>query len=764
MVREVRALCRAVLCCIVREPSGWERSGSGAKLGPLGAGGVAYAGEGVAEDPADDGLVRVDTHESANLCAALSPDGTTLAIDALNAIWLLPAAGGTARRLTDDLLDATQPHWAPDGQSLVFQSFREGTYDLWRIGVDGSGARRLTTGDGYDQEPKFSPDGRSVAFASDRDNAGRIEVVDTTTGARRALTRQDRNVAMPTWSADGRQVAYVAEYGSIEVVDIGTGETRTLLTGPADAALYAPSFDPDGRRLAYVRVTGARAELMVDDRVLSVDEDVFPLAPVWLSAGELLYTADGRICRRRLDGGGRSTVPFTASVEVRRVDHAKRKGPDLTGDGPQDVLGIADPALSPDGRKIAFRALNALWLRTGAERPVKIVADGYFNSSPDWAPDGRSLVYVSDRAGTANLWRYDVAKGASERLTDLPNAQLAPRWSPDGSRIAYQDESGATWVLTLADGSVTQVVPALYQPGPPAWSPNGRILALAAAAPYSRRSVNGVNQILTVDLTTHELRYQSVAPGRSVSTRSGDGPLWTPDGTHLVVGIESQAWKVPVDTAGRITGEPVRLTEDVTDSLSVGTRCDALLYLSLGRLRMVGLDGGTPRTLPTRLSWSRRPAPAGRTVVRAGAVWDGTSGSLRHEADVVLRGGRIEEVVRRGSARGERVVDASDLTVMPGLIDTHNHWHWRGPQWGDRQGRAWLAYGVTTSRTPAIRRTRWSRRGRRWRPGPRSGRATSGPARGWREPAGAIASCGRSSPATSWTGTCNAPSPCATTC
>jgi Tol biopolymer transport system component len=671
-----------------------------AEPGPLGTGGVARADDSTAGEAAGDGLVRVDTHESANLCAALSPDGSTLAIDALNAIWLLPAGGGTARRLTEDGLDATQPHWAPDGQSLVFQSFREGTYDLWRIGVDGSGARRLTSGDGYDQEPKFSPDGRSVAFASDRDNAGRIEVLDPATGGRRALTRQDRNVAMPTWSADGRQVAYIADYGSIEAVDVATGATRTLLTGPADAALYGPALGPDGRRLAYVRVTGARAELMVDDRVVSEDEDVFPLAPVWSSADELLYTADGRICRRRLDGGARAVIPFTASVEVRRVDHDRRKGPELTGGGSQDVLGIADPALSPDGRRIAFRALNALWLSTGAERPVRIVGDGYFNSSPDWAPDGRSLVYVSDRAGTANLWRYDLAKDASERLTDLPNAQLSPRWSPDGSRIAYQDESGATWVLTLADGSVAQVAPALYQPGPPAWSPNGRILALAAAAPYSRRSSNGLNQILTVDLTSHELRYQTVAPGRSVSTRSGDGPLWTPDGTHLVVGIESQAWKVPVDAAGRITGEPVRITDEVTDSLSVGTRCDTLLYLSLGRLRVVGLDGGTPRTLPTRLSWTRRPAPAGRTVVRAGAVWDGSSGSLRHDADVVLRGDRVEEVVRRGSVRGERVVDAADLTVMPGLIDTHNHWHWRGPQWGDRQGRAWLAYGVTTSRTP----------------------------------------------------------------
>ncbi|MGV9566395.1 amidohydrolase family protein [Streptomyces sp. NPDC003480] len=669
------------------------RSGSAAGLGVLMP--VAGNADLALGATAPDVIAR----ESANLAVSLSPDGRTLALDALNAIWLLPVTGGTARRLTEDAQDATQPHWAPDGRSLVFQSFREGAYDLWRIGADGAGLRRLTDGAGYDQEPKFSPDGRLVAFASDRGSAGRIWVLDTGTGETRPLTQGDRDVAMPTWSPDGRRVAYVADGQAIEAVDVRSGVVETLLTGPADAVLYAPSFSPDGHRLAHVRVTGPRAELMLDDKALTDGEDVFPLAPCWLSADELLYTAGGRIRRRTLDGA-RTDIPFSAGVSLARPAPYPRRGPDIASEGPQDVLGIADPALSPDGRAIAFRALNALWVLRDGERPRRIVSDGYWNASPHWSPDGRSLVYASDRAGTANLWRHDLATGTRERLTDLPNAQLSPRWSPDGTRIAYQDEGGATWVLTIADGSVTKVVEELYQPGPPAWSPDGRLIALAAVAPYSRRDSNGHNQILTVDLGTHEVRYQAVAPDRSLSTRSGDGPLWTPDGRHLIVGMESLAWRVPVDTDGRISGEPEQLTHETTDSLSVDARGTTLLYLSNGRLRTVGLDGSGARTVPTRLTWTRRPAPAGRTVVRAGALWDGTRGELRHDMDVVVDDGWITEVARRGSVHGGRVVDASGLTVLPGLIDTHNHWHWHGPQWGDRQGRAWLAYGVTTSRTP----------------------------------------------------------------
>ncbi|MEV6314506.1 hypothetical protein [Streptomyces sp. NPDC051776] len=736
----------------------WGGLPGGAGAGP-GAENAAFA---TPRTDGDTGTDVVRTHQSANLCVSVSPDGRTLAMDALNAIWLLPALGGQARRITDDLQDATQPHWSPDGRYLVFQSFRDGAYDLWSIGADGTGLRRLTEGAGYDQEPKFSPDGRAIAFVSDRGNAGRVWLLDTATGAQRALTDGDRAVSMPTWSPDGRRVAY-ADGGTIHAMDIRTGETERLLTGPQGATLHGPAFSPDGRSLGYVRVTGPKAELMVDDRPLTDGEDVFPLAPSWLSDDELLYTADGLIRRRGQSGGGSKAIPFTAAVAVARTPY-RRKTPDLRPGHTRDVLGIADPVLSPDGRTVAFRALNALWLLPVGGRPQKIVADGYFNSAPDWAPDGRSLVYVSDRAGTANLWTYDVATGTSERLTDLPNAQLAPRWSPDGSRIAYQDESGATWVLTVADGTVTQVVEALYQPGPPAWSPDGSILALAALAPYSKRSSNGHNQILTVDLDRHEVRYQAPAPGRSLSTRSGDGPLWTPDGTHLVVGMESLAWRIPVDATGRITGEPQRITDETTDSLSVGVSSSTLLHLSNGRLRTVPLGGGAPSTVPAQLSWKRRPAPSGRTVVRAGALWDGTGPSLRHDVDVVVADGRIEEVTRRGAVRSAAVVDATDLTAMPGLIDTHNHWHWRGPQWGDRQGRAWLAYGVTTSRSPGDPAYRWWRPGKRWRRAQRWGRASSVRARAWRAPAVPTASCVRCSRAPSSTGIWSGRSRWSTTC
>ncbi|MFK0295214.1 amidohydrolase family protein [Streptomyces sp. NPDC090442] len=655
------------------------------------------AGRDAVEGTAAEGSVTV--RESANLGVTAAPDGRSLAMDVAGGIWVLPAAGGQARRITPLSHDATRPHWSPDGARIAFQSFRDGVYQVWSLRPDGTDLTQHTSGPGYDLEPRWSPDGRRIAFASDRGNRSRIWVLDLDGGALHAVTEDDTVHAAPAWSPDGTRLAYVVDGTVIEAVDLRTMKRSRLAAASGEAQLYSPVYTPGGETVSYVQVDGGEAVLKVGERTVVSGEDLPPLPVSFTSATTFFYSAGGRL-HRGTPGGPSHEVPFTAELPI--AARAYRRTPrDLTSDAPRRAKGIASPVLSRDGRQIAFRALNALWVLPTGGRPRKVLDDGYFSTDPDFMPDGRSLVYVSDRAGSANLWRLDLASGHTQRLTDLPDGQLTPRVSPDGTRIAYQDESGALWVLDVAKGAARKVLPSLYQPGRPAWSPDGTKLALSALRPYSRRTETGHNQVLTVDLATGTLRYQAIAPDRSLSTRGDDGPLWTPDGKHLVFGAESLAWRAPVDPDGTLTGPPVPLTSEVTDSLSLGGDGRLLLYLSNGVLRTVGIGGGAARTVPVDLTY--RPARVSEpVVVRAGALWDGSSEKLRAAMDIVVRDGRIAAVTPRstGAARGARLVDVSHLTVMPGLIDTHNHWNMRGKQWGDRQGRLWLAYGVTTSRSP----------------------------------------------------------------
>ncbi|MEV0679015.1 amidohydrolase family protein [Actinosynnema sp. NPDC050436] len=660
-------------------------------LGAAGAvGGVARA-EPTGSAPA--GGRRAVLREGTNISVTPSPDGKWLATDLVTAIWVLPATGGEARRLTGDLQDATLPTWSPDGRSLVFQSFRDGNFHLYRVDVAGGEPRQLTSGRFDHREPVFSPDGRRIAFTSDRGGHYGVWLLDVASGEVAALTGPPDEAAAPRWSADGARIAFTADETSVDVVVVATGERVRVVTAPAGGRVHGASFGPGGA-LSYTLVRGGRADLVLGDREITSGEDVFGFAATW-TGGSALYTADGRI-RRRAEDGTVVDVPFTASVPVAaRAEVRRRRDPA----GPVDVRGIAGPVVSRDGSKIAFRALNAVHLVGAAGgRPRRLTDGPWFDSDPDFSPDGRSVVYSSDRTGVPTLHLRDLVTGEDRALPAGPGAQTAPRFSPDGGRIAYVDHDGAVRVLDVAAGTSRQVTPALFMPGRPTWSPDGRVLALAAVKPFSRRFREGTSQVLTVDLVDGGLRYAEPMPFRSIATRGDDGPVWSPDGRHLAFVVESVAWVVPVDAAGRFLGEPRQVTEEVTDSLA-WSGSDALVYLCTGTLRRIGLAGGEARTIRLDLTW-RAPKAPDRTIVHVGAVWDGESDKLRHDVDVVVEQGRVREIRPHRASPGDTVVDARDLVAIPGLIDAHNHWHLRGRQWGSRQGRAWLAYGITTTRSP----------------------------------------------------------------
>ncbi|WP_139139482.1 amidohydrolase family protein, partial [Sphingobium phenoxybenzoativorans] len=120
-----------------------------------------------------------------------------------------------------------------------------------------------------------------------------------------------------------------------------------------------------------------------------------------------------------------------------------------------------------------------------------------------------------------------------------------------------------------------------------------------------------------------------------------------------------------------------------------------------GKLRMVPAAGGVPRTVPCRLDWANAK-PAGRTVIRAGRMWDATAPEYKTDMDVVVEGNKIAAVLPKGSTTdaNAKVIDGSNLVLLPGLIDMHTHRQMAGYGYGDRMGRAWLAMGITATRSP----------------------------------------------------------------
>ena len=675
--------------------------GGTALLGTAVLGGLAPAA-GQAKATPDRGPAgrrrAVVLHQGTDMALHVSPDHRQIAIDVVGTLWTVPIAGGGARQLTEYELDLAQPNYAPDGSRIVVQSYRDGNFNLWTIKPDGGAVTQLTQGPYDHREPRFSPDGSQIAFSSDRSGSYGIYVLDAGSGSISTWADTASEEYEPAWSPDGRQLAYVSGGTSIVATD-ASGTTRTIATGPSTAQLHAPTWSPDGRTVYYVQIYQAHSQLMTSGAPVFTGEEVSPFPVAWLSADEFLYVGDGEIRRRSLSSGTVHVVPFTAEVSVATPSYRKRRR-DFDSQRPQRVRGIGSPVLSPDGRSVAFRALNDIWTMRIGRRPVPLTRDRFWKSDPAFSPDGRQLSYSSDRSGKLDIWLRDLRSGTDRQLTNLPDAAaVSATWSQDGSELAFLDQNGNLYTVDVADGAVLKVYGPLWEPGKPTWSADGRTIALAALKPFSARYREGLSQILLINRQTGAATYVEPIPFRSIGTRGDDGPRWSPDGAKMAFVIGSVLWVMPVAADGSPTGAPRQVTTEVTDAPTWSGDSSEVLFLSNGRLRLVAADGTDARSVPIGLTWQNH-RPRGRTVIHAGRLWDGTSPSMQQDVDIIVQGSRIAAVEPHAAGRSGRLVDASSRMVIPGMVDMHNHREMQGYSYGDRQGRLWLSLGITTTRSP----------------------------------------------------------------
>jgi Tol biopolymer transport system component/imidazolonepropionase-like amidohydrolase len=643
--------------------------------------------------------ISITVSEGTTLGFDVSPDGRWIVFDLLGQLWLLPAAGGDARPITDAVRDVAEdldPSFSPDGRRLVFRGERNGRTGLWLLNLDaGGGPRQLTqlsNPDGFDGNAAWSPDGHTIAFMrslppDSANSSGRtaIVVLDIDSAVTRELSITGLTtpfVSDPTWVNGGEivfvtRIAQTTRGGRVWIVSAAGGQARPL-TKESVQALF-PAFSSDGRSMAYFapdvngRMQVWKQEISTTNTAayspnrISNDTDVTLTRVRWVpGASALLYSADGRLWKVAVSGGPRSEIPFTAHLSITR---RRRSLPPARFPEPgqrQPARGFMGLALAPDGRRIAILALGKLWIVPLNGTPHAVTSVPFEATSLAWSPDGTEVAWSAGVAEHEDLFATNLVTGTSRQLTALPGRESYPAYSPDGRYLAFVHAQG-DGVLRIIDAHSSNVaVPeqtrslgsiGLTWTSPPQWSPESDGLLVSGEA--------RVNQPSSATFVT-------LSGERKTLTRFPDAPIflrWTRQ--HTIVFVRhDRLWQAPFDHTGML-GEPQPLGTSAALYLSAADN-GTLLFYSEGGLR-VRSRIGREQLLGWPISYT--PPTASTILIRNVRIIDGTGAPVTSPRDVLVVRGLIKRIAASGSLSrtGARVLDAGGRVVIPGLMDLHAH-------------------------------------------------------------------------------------------
>ncbi len=462
-------------------------------------------------------------------------NGDRLVFAAEGDLWIAPAAGGTARRITTHVGDEILPKFSPDGRTIAFTGVYDGNDDVYVVPAEGGEPRRLTWNPSPDQVIGWTPDGARVIFRSNRDEPhGSFELFTVA-----AAVGQPEKLPLG-WAArigidpDSGRWAFTRTQRETRTWKRYRGGTHTTIWvgDPARADFrQVTTFDGmnafpmwHGGRIFYLCDEGGTANLwsMAPD---GTDRKRLTDLGDW-DARFPSMAPDGRIVFM-LAGGVQLFDPTAGAARAVAIDvPSDRVLTRVRYPEPQRYLSWLD--LSPDGKRLALTARGEIF-SVPAEDGVTLAVTRGSGARESWAsfgPDGKTLVYVTDAPGEEEIRSIDawgrgepkVVKPAGERGWYFP-----PRFSPDGKWIAYADQTH-TLYLVPADGGEPRKVDHDEQSEirQYAFSPDGRWLAYVKSAvktEYDSIFVYGVS---------------SGGIHRITGADTNDfAPVWDPDGRYL---------------------------------------------------------------------------------------------------------------------------------------------------------------------------------------------------------------------------------------
>jgi tricorn protease len=463
----------------------------------------------------------------------ISPDGKLVAFSYLGDIWVVEAIGGVARPVTMHEKHDICPVFSPDGKKIAFSSNRHGSYDVFVVPVQGGKPARLTFDSSDDMVNGWSPDGKSILFTSSRGTSfpanSELYTVPVTGGrAKRVSAFEGRD---GVFSPDGGMIAYVRGPGTwyrkyyrgsanddVWIANADGTYNRRLTTHPGQDT--SPMWSADGKAIYYVtdanQPPGTPANIVREEISIGKAGTVASSAPLAIT-----FHKDESVRRARLSAGGEwivyecgadlwivstkgpssaySCAPRKLAIEVHADDKTN----------PDHVVtytsGISEFAVTNDDQSIALVVHGEIFcMARGSTKAKRLTDSPAYDHSPAWSPDGKKLIFLSDRGGHEDIWLLESAEPANvllvkanstklTQLTKTDDAEQGANFSPDGKRISFI-RNGELLTMNL-DGSDVKTIVSEPRVIDYEWSPDGKWIA------FSRLDGNFSSEIYVVPAT-----------------------------------------------------------------------------------------------------------------------------------------------------------------------------------------------------------------------------------------------------------------------